>query len=262
MVLSAGHTVAFTREEAPKWRFCQHLNLNTPKPKFISFPPTPSSRCAYLSGTPLSKHSPLEWPFLNLPQATYSGPVLCNNWTAILLSELPLSSSSLVEALMISNPDFWCHLPPPLVPYASHATHITGPIFLFLPPTKKVIHNKLFCLKFLPHPRKPKWLSSLLIKISTNDFSSPTSISLHDKASLCHQSGLPLWLRWWRIRLQCTRRGFDPWVGKIPWIREQLSTPVFWPGEFYGQRSLVGHSHGLTKSQTQLSDLHFHFHAI
>ena len=28
--------------------------------------------------------------------------------------------------------------------------------------------------------------------------------------------------------------GFDPWVGKIPWRRERLSTPVFWPGEFHG----------------------------
>ena len=28
--------------------------------------------------------------------------------------------------------------------------------------------------------------------------------------------------------------GFHPWVGKIPWRREQLPTPVFWPGEFHG----------------------------
>ena len=28
--------------------------------------------------------------------------------------------------------------------------------------------------------------------------------------------------------------GFDPWVGKIPWRREGLPTPVFWPGEFQG----------------------------
>ena len=32
--------------------------------------------------------------------------------------------------------------------------------------------------------------------------------------------------------LQCGRPGFDPWVGKIPWRRESLATPVFWPGEF------------------------------
>ena len=25
----------------------------------------------------------------------------------------------------------------------------------------------------------------------------------------------------------------DPWVGKIPWRREGLPTPVFWPGEFH-----------------------------
>ena len=34
--------------------------------------------------------------------------------------------------------------------------------------------------------------------------------------------------------------GFDPWVGKIPWIRTCPSTPVFLPGESHGQRSLVG----------------------
>ena len=26
----------------------------------------------------------------------------------------------------------------------------------------------------------------------------------------------------------------DPWIGKIPWRREQLPTLVFWPGEFHG----------------------------
>ena len=33
--------------------------------------------------------------------------------------------------------------------------------------------------------------------------------------------------------------GFDPWVRKIPWRREQLSTPVFLPGESHGHRILV-----------------------
>ena len=32
---------------------------------------------------------------------------------------------------------------------------------------------------------------------------------------------------------------FDPWVGKIPWRRRWQPTPVFLPGEFHGQRSLV-----------------------
>ena len=43
-----------------------------------------------------------------------------------------------------------------------------------------------------------------------------------------------------RIHLQCGRPGFDPWVGKTPWRRERLPTPVFWPGEVHGQRSLAG----------------------
>ena len=40
--------------------------------------------------------------------------------------------------------------------------------------------------------------------------------------------------------------GLNPWVGKMPWRRERLPTPVFWPGEF----------HGLYR--TQLSNFHFH----
>ena len=31
-----------------------------------------------------------------------------------------------------------------------------------------------------------------------------------------------------------------PLVGKIPWRRERLSTPVFWPGEFHGLYSPWG----------------------
>ena len=49
-------------------------------------------------------------------------------------------------------------------------------------------------------------------------------------------------LRGYRIRLQCRRYGFDPWVGKIPWRRAWQPTPVFFPGEPHGQRSLVGYS--------------------
>ena len=55
-------------------------------------------------------------------------------------------------------------------------------------------------------------------------------------------SGLPWCLRWQRIYLQCKRPGFGPWVVKIPWRREWLPMPVFLPGEFHGQRSLVGYS--------------------
>ena len=36
------------------------------------------------------------------------------------------------------------------------------------------------------------------------------------------------------------RPRFNPWVGKIHWRREWQPTPVFLPGKFHGQRSLVG----------------------
>ena len=44
------------------------------------------------------------------------------------------------------------------------------------------------------------------------------------------------------ICLLYRRPEFDPWVGKIPWRREWLPPPIFLPGEFHGQRNLVGYS--------------------
>ena len=39
-----------------------------------------------------------------------------------------------------------------------------------------------------------------------------------EKGKATHSSipGLPLWLSWSRICLQCGRPGFDPWVGEDP----------------------------------------------
>ena len=76
--------------------------------------------------------------------------------------------------------------------------------------------------------------------------------------NLCLWTGLPWGLRWSRICPQCGRPGFDPWVGMILWRRERLPTPVFWPGQFQGERSLAATIHGATKSQTWLTDFHFH----
>ena len=75
----------------------------------------------------------------------------------------------------------------------------------------------------------------------------PENLTLHMKSFNCHKtvlffpqrvycilwsSGwLPLWLSWQRIRLRSGRPGFHPQVGKTPWRRERLPTPVFWPGE-------------------------------
>ena len=64
-----------------------------------------------------------------------------------------------------------------------------------------------------------------------------------EKGQATHSSvlGLPWWLRWQRICLQCGRPGLDPWVGKIPLRRAWQPTPAFKPGESHGQKNLVGY---------------------
>ena len=47
--------------------------------------------------------------------------------------------------------------------------------------------------------------------------------------------------------------GFNPWVGKIPWRRERLPTPVFWPGEFHGLYSPWGCKESDTTERLSLS---------
>ena len=52
--------------------------------------------------------------------------------------------------------------------------------------------------------------------------------------------------------------GFNPWVGKIPWRREQLPTRALLPGEFHGQRSLVGYSPWGRKESDKTEQLTLH----
>ena len=42
----------------------------------------------------------------------------------------------------------------------------------------------------------------------------------------------------------------QPLDGQDPLEKEMATTPVFFPGEFQGQRSLVSYVHGVTKSRT------------
>ena len=60
---------------------------------------------------------------------------------------------------------------------------------------------------------------------------------------------------------RCERHGFNPWTGKIPWRRAWQSTPVFLPGESYGQRSLAGYDPWGHK-QTWLKWLSIHTHSL
>ena len=51
----------------------------------------------------------------------------------------------------------------------------------------------------------------------------------------------------------------ETWIQSLGWEdpleKGNLSSPVFWPGEFHGLQSM-----GVAKSQTQLSDFPFPFH--
>ena len=79
-------------------------------------------------------------------------------------------------------------------------------------------------------------------------------------SSLSFGDGL-LW--WLRIRLQCGRPGFDPWVGKIPWRRAWQPTPVFLPGESPWTEESIGlHSMGPQRVWHNWATNHTHTHHL
>ena len=52
--------------------------------------------------------------------------------------------------------------------------------------------------------------------------------------------GYPLQYSWASLVTQLINNPlvmWDPWVGNIPWRRERLPIPVFWPREFHGMYS-------------------------
>ena len=53
--------------------------------------------------------------------------------------------------------------------------------------------------------------------------------------------GLPWWLSGKESACRRRRRGFHPWVGKIPWRRKWQPAPTFLRGKFHGQRSPAGY---------------------
>ena len=57
-----------------------------------------------------------------------------------------------------------------------------------------------------------------------------------------HRRGLPKWLSGKESDCQCRRRGFDPWVGKIPWRRTWQPTPVILALEISWTEEPAGYS--------------------
>ena len=57
---------------------------------------------------------------------------------------------------------------------------------------------------------------------------------------------------------RCKRWGSSPLVGEIPWRRKWQPTPVLLPGEFHGQRSLMGYSPWSRKELDRTESLSMH----
>ena len=58
------------------------------------------------------------------------------------------------------------------------------------------------------------------------------------------ETGYPFEYSWASLVVQLVNNPpamLETWVGKIPWRRERLPTPVFWSREFHGLYSPWGH---------------------
>ena len=81
--------------------------------------------------------------------------------------------------------------------------------------------------------------------------------------SIGEEIGYPLQYSWASLVAQLVKNPpamwetwVRSWVGKIPWRRERLPIPVFWPREFHRLYSSWGHKESDTTEQLSLS---FHY---
>ena len=58
---------------------------------------------------------------------------------------------------------------------------------------------------------------------------------------------------------RCKRGGFNPWVRKILWKRACQPTPVFFPGESHGPRSLEGYN-PQGRTELDMTEVTWHTH--
>ena len=107
---------------------------------------------------------------------------------------------------------------------------------------KKRTHYHMLSLR----PERGLWLTGIV------EWQKPTQYcqQLSSKSMLScmiatsYKQGPPWWLSGKESDCKsrrCRRCRLSPWVRKIPWRRKQKSTPVFWPEQSHGQRSLAGY---------------------
>ena len=62
------------------------------------------------------------------------------------------------------------------------------------------------------------------------------------------------------VIMETQKCSFDPWVRKIPWNGKWQPTLIILPGEFHGQRSLVGPWGSKELDMTENTHTHTHTH--
>ena len=72
-------------------------------------------------------------------------------------------------------------------------------------------------------------------------------------------NNLYLYIAFIRASLVAQITWLSSWVKKVPWRRKWLPIPVFLPGDFHGQRSLVGYSPWGCKELDMTEQLSLHF---
>ena len=200
----------------------------------------------------LSHHSALKEK--TLPQSLGPFP----SFPDLRLSMFPDSHRSLIHLFThssIHHASTCASIYPPIHPpiYYPSLIHLSTHTFIH-PPTHPTIHPSIHMyIHPLIHPStyQPVHPSTHTLSIppsiyppTHSSIHPPTQPSIHPSThSFIHlfiypSIHLSWWLRWERICLQCWRLGVDLWVGRIPWRRKCLPTPVFLPGESHQQRLL------------------------
>ena len=87
----------------------------------------------------------------------------------------------------------------------------------------------------MPAARKSSWYQTERPAHAHQPHRGSVSVGLRLTVELLLAAETAICLRW-------RRPGFDRWVRKIPWGRKGQYTPIFLPGEFHGQRNLMGYS--------------------
>ena len=175
-------------------------------------------------------------------------PLFVTPWIAACQASLSITSSrsslrlTSIESVMPSSHLILCHpllllpsIPPSIRVFSNESTlRMRWPKYwsfsFSISPSKEIPGLVSFRMAWLDLVKASKRAKCTLIFLRVW-FLLPNSLCFLTAATVSDvdfflsyaQKGLPWWLRWQRICLQCRRPGFNPWVGKIP-LEQGLAT--------------------------------------